>query len=136
MERSFTLYVLIRADDEVVLSSFDENYVGDRCEQLEERAYASACEDYGRDPDDLTPEEAGEIEWMQGSEGEIYNITTIDIPAELSDTEGDINNLYKLGEEVVTLDDYTEVYISDLIDRFVKTSELDEDEDDYEDDYE
>ena len=118
MDRTFELNVLL-CGEEVVCCSFDEDYIVGRMEDLNDIGFAAVCEECGRDPEDLTPEEAGEMEFMQGYEGDYYTIETIDVPADKDDTEGNVSNLYRLSDDEVTLDDGTEVYIGDLVSSFV-----------------
>lgn len=118
MQKSFELNVLLCGDD-VVCCSFDEDYIMDRLENLNDRGFEDACEECGRDPEDLTDEEAGEMVFMQSYEGNYYTVDTIDIPADAEDTEGNIHNIYRLSEDEITLDGGAEVYVDSLIDNFV-----------------
>lgn len=129
-ETSRPLYILTQAD-EILETSFDEEYIERRRAELDEEAYSDACDEYGKDMDDLSPREAAEVEFMQGYNGDVFNVETFDAPCNYGDEdEVAIKNLSLFESVKCTLSNGTEVEPTDLINSFVSTTEDDEEDED------
>lgn len=131
-ETSRTLYVLTKVD-EVLETSFDDEYIEKRRAELDEETYSEACDEYGKDMDDLSPREAAEVEFMQGYNGDVFDVETFDTPCNYGDEdEVAIKNLSLFENVKCTLSNGTEVEPLDLINSFVSTTEDEYDEEDEE----
>ena len=128
-ETSRTLYVLTKVD-EVLETSFDESYIEKTRNELDEETYSEACDEYGKDMDDLSPREAAEVEFMQGYNGDIYTVETFEVPCNYDDdNEVAIKNLSLFEDEKCKLSNGNEVEPTDLSYNFINTEEDEEDED-------
>lgn len=107
-------YFLCFNEGELVFASTNEDSVIEYKDNCSHTALVDACEECGRDIDDLTPEELQEISFMAGYDGGYYYMDSVDIDS-INDVDESTEFLSK-EDDIYTINDLRGVLEKDCDD--------------------